>query len=243
VSVVPPISAWGNQYVGAPYVTRRATLQDESIRYRIMPAVDGTTLTYDPPVSNAPATLDSAQVGDFEAVGPFTVTSQDDKHPFYLAQVQPGCIEIDGTRSGVDPSGPSANANCLGDEEYALVVPPAQFLTQYLFFTDPTYATTTLTLTRKKTKTNVFKDVKIDCLGVVGGWTPVGTSGDYEVAGVDLVRAFQSNGTCTNGPHTASSDGPFGLVVWGNDSYSSYAYPAGGNFTGINTVIIPPVPK
>jgi hypothetical protein len=49
------------------------------------------------------------------------------------------------------------------------------------------------------------------------------------------------NGTCDNGPHTASSAGPFGLMVWGLDSASSYGYPAGGNIATINTVVVPPM--
>ena len=36
----------------------------------------------------------------------------------------------------------------LGDEEFVIVLPPAQFLARYAFFTDPTYATTNLVFTR-----------------------------------------------------------------------------------------------
>ncbi len=240
--IVPPVSALGDEYVGAPYVTRRKDLKEESIRYRLVGAVDGTTLTYDPAVSGAPTSASSGQVLDFEAVGGFTVKSQDDKHPFFLAQMQPGCNVTGGSRPGVDPQAPFASNNCLGDEEWNMMVPPAQFLSKYVFFTDPTYPTTTLAITRKKTSQG-FADVTVDCLGTVTGWKPVGSGGDYEVAGVDLIRAFQPNGKCNNGPHVASSTGPFGLVVWGNDSYSSYGYAAGGNFSTINTVVVPPVPK
>jgi hypothetical protein len=32
-------------------------------------------------------------------------------------------------------------------------------------------------------------------------------------------------------------------MVWGLDSAASYAYPAGGNVTAINTVVVLPIPK
>ena len=50
---------------------------------------------------------------------------------------------------------------------------------------------------------------------MVGGWKQVGHEGRTEVTTVDLVRADIGVGGCTNGHHTASSDGPFGVVVWG----------------------------
>jgi hypothetical protein len=32
-------------------------------------------------------------------------------------------------------------------------------------------------------------------------------------------------------------------MVWGLDTYSSYAYPAGGSAEAINTVVVPPIPQ
>lgn len=71
--------------------------------------------------------------------------------------------------------------------------------------------------------------MSIDCLGAVDGWRPAGTSGQFEVTRVDLVRAGVGVGGCSNGRHVASSRAPFGLMVWGVDEHASYAYPAGGN--------------
>jgi len=39
------------------------------------------------------------------------------------------------------------------------------------------------------------------------------------------------------------SDGPFGIVVWGLDAYSSYAYPAGGNAAQLTDLVVPPMPN
>src|SRR5262249_52675587 len=63
-------------------------------------------------------------------------------------------------------------------------------------------------------------------------------------AHVDLVRGGAPLGTCSGLHHTAKSRGRFGLVVWGTDQCSSYAYQAGGNLTTLNDVPVnPPVPK
>jgi hypothetical protein len=130
----------------------------------------------------------------------------------------------------------------LGDEEFVNVLPPAQWLSTYVFFTDPTYTTTNLVFVRQKTDAG-FADIDVDCLGKIGGWQPVGTSGTYEIANADLVRGTPV-GTCTSGGrHVASSAGAFGLVVWGLDACSSYAYPAGGYAAPINPVVVPAVVK
>ena len=111
-----------------------------------------------------------------------------------------------------------------------------------MFFTDPTYSTTNLVVIRQKGP-NGFADVDIACLGVVTGWQGVGSSGRYEVAHVDLARAATPVASCNGSNQEATSDGKFGIVVWGTDYFSSYAYPAGGNVGSINTVVVPPIPN
>jgi hypothetical protein len=223
---IPPISALGSEYAVAPYRTRRADGLAESIPYRFVGAASGTTLTFDPPIAGAPATLTTGQVLDFETTVAFVVKSQDANHPFYVGQVMTGANVTSGNASGR-----------VGDEEFVNVLPPVQFLDQYVFFTDPSYATTNLVFVRKAT-TNGFEDVTLDCTGPLGGWQPIGTTGDYEMTNVDLVLAHARVGSCDNGPHTATSVGPFGVTVWGLDAFASYAYPAGGNVASVNTVVI-----
>jgi hypothetical protein len=235
--MLPPVSALGSEYVGPPYVTRRADLQPESIPYRIVGAVDGTSLTFDPPIPAAPASLAAGQSVDFQASQPFVVKSQDADHPFYLAQMMPGNHVTGGTRTGSRAGGKN-----LGDEEHVGIYPPRQFLSKYVFFTDPTYSTTNVVVTRVKTPSG-FKDVSLACSGPLSGWKPVGTSGQYEIAELDLVRSGAGVGGCKNGPQVATSDGPFGLMVWGTDYYASYAYPAGGNVGTLNNVVIDPGPR
>lgn len=234
-----PVRALASEYVAAPYDTRRADLSAEPIHYRLVGAVDGTTLVFDPPVTGAPATLGRASVVDFVATGPFRVSSQDAAHPFAAAQVMDTANVPGGSRPGATAPGYAA---MLGDEEFVVMLPPAQFLSKYVFFTDPAYATTSLAITRVKGASG-FADVKVDCLGTVTGWKPVGASGAYEVTTVDLVRAGVGVGTCLNGRHVADSAGAFGIVVWGLDSYSSYAYPAGGNAAALTEITVEPKPK
>jgi hypothetical protein len=130
----------------------------------------------------------------------------------------------------------------LGDEEWVNLVPAQQFLSRYVFFADPTYATTNLVVVRTRGPSG-FADVHVACLGTIDGWQPVGSGKTYEYAHVDLVRSFQPVADCGTSRHEATSQGPFGVMVWGTDAYASYAYPAGGNLATINDVLAKPVPR
>ncbi len=219
--LVMPVSALGSEYAIAP-IKSRLTSGEESMSYRIVGAVDGTTLTFDPPINGAPTQTLRGNVGLFETTGAFTVKSQDDQHPFLIAQLLSGAVSSE------------------GDEEYVNVIPPAQFLNHYVFFTDPSYSNTTLSIVRVKGK-NGFADVEIGCSGPVTGWKSAG--GSYEYTTTQLVSAGKGVGSCANGPQTAKSDAPFGIVVWGTSRYASYGYPAGGNAAGINQVVVPAAPR
>lgn len=234
-----PISALGSEYVGANVVTRLSNLGAESIPYRLLGVVDGTQLVWDPSQpAGAPSTLNAGQVAEFETKNLFKVSSQDADHPFALTHYMPG--RPPSSRPGCSPEYGSCE---LGDEEWVFSLPPAQFLQRYVFFTDPTYATTTLVITRVAGP-NGFEDVEVACLGKVAGWMPVGSSGQYEVAHVDLTRAFNPvTAACNTSRHEATSAGKFGVTVWGTDWFASYGYPAGGNVGTINNVVVPPVPN
>lgn len=225
-----PTDALASLYVAAPYETRRADLAPERVPYRIVGVVDGTLLSFDPPVAGAPSTIARGEVLEVTSDAAFVVTSQDTMHPFGMAQMMTTANVEGGSRPGAIAPG---FGPMLGDEEVVMVFPPAQFLDAYVFFTDPAYPTTNVVVVRVAEESGLFSPVTIDCLGELGGWEPVGTSGDFEVTTVDLMRAGVGVGVgspaCTNGSHVAESGGRFGLVVWGLDSYSSYAYPGGGN--------------
>jgi hypothetical protein len=232
-----PISALGSEYVGVRYRPRDPAQPDEAPPWRVMGVVDGTTLTYDPPTPppGAPSALHSGQLALFYSAGPFVVKSQDSLHPFYMSAHMGGQ-----NFGGIDYR--------TGDPEQVNVLPPEEFVSSYIFMTDPTFRNTSLVLIRQKTVKGTFADVSLDCLtGPVSNWSPVGTAGTYEYAWVDLVVSVADagvpQGSCNNGYHAMTSDAPFGLTVWGWDTYVSYAYPGGGSLQAINKVVVPAVPK
>lgn len=241
---IPPVSALGNLYVGAPH--RARTPADLDRRFRLVGVVDGTKLEWDPP-GVGPASLDLGSSQEIITRAPFVVKSQDGSHPFMLFGYMGGGDAVDG----------------YGDPELVRQVTPSQFLDRYVFLTDPTYPETNLVVVRPKTSLG-YADVTLDCLGAVSGFSPIGTSG-YEIAWVDLVRHdFQPQGKCNNGVHRMSSAAPFGVYVWawgGPETtggtcgpfpdgtpgsftcHVSYGYPAGESVRAINDVIVSSRPR
>jgi len=60
---------------------------EEAPPWRIVGAVDGTVLAWDPVVpTGAPTTLARGQVVEFMSNGPFVAKSQDPRHPFYMSR-------------------------------------------------------------------------------------------------------------------------------------------------------------
>ncbi|AKV04219.1 hypothetical protein AKJ09_10882 [Labilithrix luteola] len=114
----------------------------------------------------------------------------------------------------------------LGDPDFVNVIADDQFLDHYVFFVDHTYRDSSLTLVRRKDQSG-FHEVQLDCVGSVADWRPLGTDGTAEYTWVQVTKEGQGKGACTYGRHEATSDGPFGLYVWGVDDYASYGFPAG----------------
>jgi len=247
-----PVKTLGNEYVAVRYPDR-FTGMAESTPWRFVGAVTGTTLTYEPATpAGAPTSLNVGQVATFKSIAPFVVRSQDAQHPFYVsAHMTGGCTVTDCS---------SPNADGRGDPEFVNIIPPPEFLSSYVFFTDPTYPETHLVVTRTKGP-NGFADVSLDCMGNLTGWLPVGSAGQYEYAQIAISSGnFQGQNGCDNGRHEIKSTLPFGMTVWGWGSaatgaldpnsgmllsgvysqFVSYAYPAGASVQPINTVIVPP---
>jgi hypothetical protein len=131
-----------------------------------------------------------------------------------------------------------------GDPDFVYDVPPAQYLSDYVFFTDPTYPETDLVIVREKGTDGQFHDVMLDCAGTLSGWQTVGA---YEWTRADLQTGnFTPVGNCNNGRHEITSTAPFGLQVWGWGTPNttaftanvSYGYPGGMNLAPINSVVI-----
>ncbi len=81
---IPPIKALGSEYVAVRY-RERVPESNESVPWRLVGAVNGTTLSYEPGApAGAPTALGQGQVAEFQSPGPFVVESQDSAHPFYM---------------------------------------------------------------------------------------------------------------------------------------------------------------
>lgn len=233
--MLTPVKALGYEYVAAPHGSRKAT--PEPHIYRIYGAVNETHLEYDPP-GVGPGTVNQGAMIEIRTMNPFTVRSQGKDHPFAMFTYMSG--------GGVNPGDEGYDPNFGGgdgDADFVRLVPPEQFLFHYVFFTDPTYPFTTLTVVRKA-KAGVFEDVTLDCAGTITGWSPVGADGQFEIAHVKIVDHFNAVGGCNNGSHTMDSKNGFGVWVWGwgsNDTstgWVSYGYPAGEGVLPINDVVI-----
>lgn len=225
--MIAPVRALGSTYVASPHGDRKPQAGEVRV-FRIIGAVNGTTLAYDPP-GVGPATVNQGQILEIRTAEPFVVSSQDEDHPFLLFTYMTGAGE--------------QGEGGWGDADFVRQVPPDQFLRNYVFFTDPSYPFTMLTVVRRKIDGN-FKDVQLACMGTLTDWRPVGSTGDYEIAYVKLVDHWNGLNGCNNGVNTMTSDNPFGVYVWGwgsedtNTGWVSYGYPAGEGVIPINDVIV-----
>lgn len=232
---IPPVKALGNEYSVVLHRSRNGRGEDPP--YRLVGAVDGTTLSYEPASAAGPRTLQLGEVVEFTNKGkPFVVKSQDKEHPFIVTTYMTGSSSV---------------GDGYGDADFIRLVPIPQYLDKYVFFTDPTYPETNLVVTRKKIA-GAFADVELDCAGVLTGWQKIDPAGDYEFTRIDLVRHdFQPQNGCDNGRHVMKSKQAFGLAVWGWGTTEtsiftrdvSYSYPAGENLAPLNTVVVPARPK
>jgi hypothetical protein len=221
---IPPFENWGTEYAVVPFKPRVASLSGDAVEqvpYTIVGAVDGTQLIYEPArPRGAPETLAANQSVSFITDQLFVVKSQDTKHPFH--------VNVYMTSS--DYGGGTIKNVLAGDPDFVNVPPVDQYLDRYVFLTDFTYPDTALTIVRKKTP-NGFMPVELECAGELGGFVPLGSSGMYEYAWVQLTSGFLAQkfakGECNYGRQEARSNGPFAVTVWGTGPYASYGFVGG----------------
>jgi len=225
--MLAPVRALGWEYVAAPHADRKGGADPRL--FRIFGAVDGTQLTYEPDGIGA-ATVDLGGMVEIRTDQPFVVRSQGSAYPFSMFTYMTGAGEIE---EGGE-----------GDPDFVRLVPPPQFLTHYVFFTDVTYPFTTLTVVRSRGQDGQFHEVELACEGPISGWQPVGGGDQYELAYVKIVEGWTGMGDCNNGVQQMDSDVPFGVWVWGwgtdatHTGWVSYGYPAGEGVHSINDVYV-----
>ncbi|MBX3205293.1 MAG: IgGFc-binding protein [Labilithrix sp.] len=244
---IPALSQWGSEYALAPYPPRVPSAGGveilERVPWRLVGAVDGTRLTYDPerPVG-APETLGAGESVTFLTDRIVSVKSQGANHPFYVGVYMTGSAF-----NGTIPTGGGGTSQTFttGDPDYVNVVPSDQFLNRYVFFADHTFPETSLTIVRRRTA-NGFRPVELECAGEIEGFRSLGSSGEYELTWVRLTRGAAGvkfpKGACGYGRHEAKSEGPFSVTVWGTGDFASYGFAGGMGNRPLSPVTIP-VPK
>ena len=132
--MLPPVRALGSEYVAVRYRSRGAT--EESVPWRIVGVGgrDEAHLRARPPRRRPHRRLAASSSPSSTLPGRSSSAARTRTHPFYLASYMTGGQPFDGT----------------GDPEFVNVVPPAQYLPRYTFFTDPTYPETNLVVVRAR---------------------------------------------------------------------------------------------
>jgi hypothetical protein len=215
-----PLSAWGTHYVGArhPHRVPGINPQPEEVFWRVIAAVDNTTITLEPPVAGAQIQL--AQVGDWFEFGSTVSFEANGNQPFLLVQYMSGCYNV------IAGTGQSSNCDqgATGDPYMLQAVPVEQWLTQLPFLTDTSYPRDFVTIIREQ-----GTEVSLDCLGVVSAdhFTAIPNT-IYEVGQVDLdIAGNGGEGNCVDGAQFLTADQPVGVLVGGVDWATSYGYPGG----------------
>lgn len=223
---VVPLASWGQSYVGARHPQRVPDINPapEEVRWRVLAAVDGTTVQLVPPQPGVGGMINLAQAGqivEFASTESFVATGD---QPFMLTQFMTGCYNV------IKNTGDAMNCSQgpTGDP-YMIQVPPIeQWMTQMPFLTDTSYPRDFAIIMRE-----AGTAVELACLGPVPDdhFTAIpGTQ--YEVGYVEL-DATAGEGTCADGAHFISADAPIGLMVAGLDWATSYGYPGGLNFKAL----------
>ncbi|MEZ4337608.1 MAG: IgGFc-binding protein [Sandaracinaceae bacterium] len=190
-------------------VSASQPIRSEPNLIRILSGADGNSISFDPaPPGVSATTLNRGQTIEFEARESFRVSGS--------AALMVAQHLVGQDYAGISTAGEMGE----GDPAMSLGIPTEQFRTQYSFLAPTTYTRSYVNVTAPSGAT-----VTLDG-SPVGGMTPVGGTG-FSVGRVMI----------SGGQHNISSDQPFGIVVYGFGSYTSYMYPGGLDFEEINPLI------
>jgi hypothetical protein len=180
-------------------------LRSEPNLIRIVSGDDGNALTFDPASAHAAVTLNRGEFIEFEASQSFRVTGSD--------SISVGQFLVGQDYAGIGTSGTAGN----GDPSLSLAIPVEQYRTEYTFLAPTTYAISFVAISAPTGAEVLLDGAPVSGFNTVGG------------TGYDVV-----NTSITGGVHTMSSSMPFGIVVYGFGSYTSYMYPGGLDLQRIN---------
>jgi hypothetical protein len=190
-----PVDAWGTRYVAVKFSPRGS----ETDVYRVIADTAGTTVETDPALDGLPATLEAGQYLEFDTDQDFVLTAS---APVAMVQYMTGS-----TWGEAD----------VGDPAMVVLVPEAQYLTEYMFLTPSGYEADYANIVAR-----AGTEVSIDEQPLAASlWTEL-SSEDFMLARVRLEP----------GIHHLTADREVGLVAYGYDQEVSYAYPGGASLGG-----------
>ncbi len=204
---VQPAETLGKHYV----VTMPTGPHDTAVlaTVRFVGNVDGTTLTFTPAVSGAPATLNAGQVVNLDTVNTdFVVTGS---HEFEVGTMMKSGSVVD----------PNATMNAEGDPSLSSMIAVEQYRLKFVFLAPDDYD-----LNYADVVAPMNAHLMLDGAAVTTAGGQVGTTG-YAVYRIKLVPGANA------GAHTLESDQPCGVQILGYGSYTSYQYPGGLNLLSI----------
>lgn len=199
-SQVPPLETWGNSYVSAPMGDVRFSAETTNV-VRITAAFDDTSVSISPAQSGVEDfTLNRGESREFNATSAFTAGGS---HAILVTQFLVGA-----EYEGADQE--------RGDPSMIILPPREQYRDDYTFVTPSSYNSETLGQSFLFIARSPGQSILLDGAPALGSWQ---TIGDLEWAIIAV----------EGGTHRMSSDGSFGVLVYGVGSFTSYAYPAGLN--------------
>ncbi len=208
-----PLETWGKDFVvGRTEPQADQGYADEPNIIRIVSGADNNQLQLTPaqPVVGAQITLSKGQWVEFEATGYFHVSSTD--------AIMVGQFLV-GQNYYTD------SLDYHGDPAYSLMVPTEQFRNSYTFLAPNSITYNYVNVTKQVGEGG--PTIMLDGAPIPDSAfsQPVGSTG-YGVARVPIDGTY----------HTITSTDPFGIVVYGFATYTSYSYPGGLDLNFINPV-------
>ncbi len=213
-----------------------AVVPDEPEYWRIVASKDGTTVITDLPAPNdrfvlgrgASVIIESERDFLLEATAPIAFTQ----------------IPASQQATGIPSTLPNGDRPPGGDPSLIWVPPIEQWRNSYLFLVPNKYAFDFLLVALPASAALTYDTLPIDDVLTcerepIGEQVPPAGGDPVEYVAVRCQLSFPvpgGAGAQDDGVHLLATSGgqPFGLVVWGWDSFVSYGYPGGSNVTRIN---------
>lgn len=213
-----------------------AVVPDEPEYWRVVASRDGTVVTTDLPAPHdrynlargASVIIDSERDFLLEATAPIAFTQ----------------IPASQQATGIPSTLPDGDRPPGGDPSLIWVPPVEQWRNRYLFLVPNKYAFDFLLIALPATASLTYDTLPIDEVLTcerepIGEQIPPQGGDPVEYVAVRCQLSYPvpgGSGAQDDGVHLLASTGgePFGLVVWGWDSFVSYGYPGGSNVDRIN---------